>query len=168
MGRSLPRDDGAPADREPHPRLRLERFLPYRLSVLANIVSRSVARLYAARFGLTIPEWRAMAVLGRGEPLSSNEIAARTEMDKVQVSRAIGRMEKAGLVRRATDRQDRRRGVLRLSAAGLRIYERIVPTALGYEKRLIAALSEEERRALDRLLAKLHARAAELDTAGEG
>ena len=168
MGRGLPRDDGVAVGREPHPRLRLERFLPYRLSVLANIVSRSVARLYAARFGLTIPEWRAMAVLGRGEPLSSNEIAARTEMDKVQVSRAIGRMEKAGLVRRATDRQDRRRGLLRLSAAGLRIYERIVPTALGYEERLIAVLSEEERRALDRLLAKLHAHAVELDAAGEG
>jgi len=38
--------------------LRLETFLPYRLSVLANEVSTRLASVYAERFGLTIPEWR--------------------------------------------------------------------------------------------------------------
>lgn len=95
--------------------LDLDAFMPYRLSVLSNVISRSVAALYADRFGLTIPEWRVMAVLGleetREEAMCANAVAARTEMDKVQVSRAVTRMTQGGLVARATDPQDRRRAV---------------------------------------------------------
>ena len=74
--------------------LDLAAFLPYRLSVLANTISRSFARLYAARFDLTIPEWRVMAVLGAYAPLSAGDVAARTAMDKVGVSRAVARMSR--------------------------------------------------------------------------
>src|SRR5689334_13638909 len=74
------------------PTLHLTRFLPYRLSVLANTVSHTLAKLYEKRFGITIPEWRIIAVLGGGETMSAGEIAQRTAMDKVQVSRAISRM----------------------------------------------------------------------------
>jgi DNA-binding MarR family transcriptional regulator len=149
-------------------RLALERFVPYRLSVLANTVSRDVARIYDARFGLSVPEWRVMAVLGRFEPLAANAVAARTAMDKVRVSRAVARLLRAGLVARATDRHDRRRSVLRLSARGLAIYAAIVPLALAVEAKLLAALRPAERAALDRLLAKLQARAERLAAGGGG
>ncbi|MDH3476666.1 MAG: MarR family transcriptional regulator, partial [Rhodospirillales bacterium] len=36
----------------------LETFLPYRLSVVTNRVSRAFARRYSAEFGLSVPEWR--------------------------------------------------------------------------------------------------------------
>jgi DNA-binding MarR family transcriptional regulator len=70
----------------------LERFVPYRVSVLAQLMSRELARVYADRFDLTIPEWRVMAVLGDTPDLSANEICARTVQDKVPVSRAIRRL----------------------------------------------------------------------------
>ena len=70
----------------------LEHFVPYRLSVLANTVSRTIAAEYQARFGLSIPEWRVMAVLGRYAPLSASGICERTAMDKVRVSRAVSRL----------------------------------------------------------------------------
>jgi len=38
------------------PHLELESFLPYHLSVLANKVSNAIARDYADRFGITVPE----------------------------------------------------------------------------------------------------------------
>jgi len=135
----------------------LERFLPYRLSVLSNTVSRAISREYQQQFGLSIPQWRVMAVLGRFPDLSANEVAEKTAMDKVMVSRAVASLLDDGRLERQTDPRDRRRSVLRLSAEGRAIYRRIVPQALGYEARLLQALSPAERAALDRILDRLQA-----------
>lgn len=143
--------------------LALDSFLPYRLSVLANTVSQSIARLYSERFGLSTAEWRAMAVLGAYAPLSAGDVAQRTAMDKVRVSRAIARLVRRGLVDRRTDGGDRRRSVLRLSREGGRVYRDIMPSALAVEAELLAALPEAERRALDRLLTALQAQAQRLN-----
>jgi len=145
--------------------LHLTRFLPYRLSVLANTVSHTVAKLYEKRFGITIPEWRIIAVLGGGETLSAGEIAQRTAMDKVQVSRAISRMLDSALILRESGDTDRRKALLTLTPKALAIYTEIVPMALAYEAELTDALPEEERALLDRLIARLQARADQLATA---
>jgi len=137
----------------------LERFLPYRLSVLMLRISNAIARSYERRFRLSVPEWRVMAVLGRFGPLSANGVAEKTQMDKVRVSRAVARLAAAGRVSRRTDRLDRRRSILALTAAGDAIHREIVPHAERVEARLLAGLDEAERAALDRLLAKLEARA---------
>ncbi len=154
---------GNARDREAsRPVLALERFLPYRLSVLANRVSGIIAGAYAKDFGLTIPEWRVMAVLGRFPGLSAADVVARTAMDKVRVSRAVTALRGAGRLERETDTHDRRRTRLRLSPAGHAIYRRIAPVALGYEARLLEALTPEERKTLDALLDRLHAQAEQL------
>lgn len=148
--------------------LYLDDFIPYRLSVLSNLISRSVAALYAERFGLTIPEWRVMAVLGlegTRHDVSANAVAERTEMDKVQVSRAVARMTQAGLVTRTTDKADRRRALLELTDKGRQVYREIVPAALAYEAELLNSLSASERTALDHLLAKLSRAARDLGPA---
>lgn len=135
--------------------LDLPRFLPYRLSVAANAVSRRLARVYQDRFDLTVPEWRVMATLGRFPGLSANQVAERTAMDKVQVSRAVTRLARAGRISRRIDEGDRRRVALSLSAAGRAVYREIVPLARAYEKEILARLGEDERRALETALAKL-------------
>ncbi|MBX3700227.1 MAG: MarR family transcriptional regulator [Dokdonella sp.] len=135
--------------------LELHEFLPYRLSVLANRSSDTLAREYSQRFGLGVTEWRVMAVLGRYPGLSANEVAQRTAMDKVAVSRAVARLLAADRLRREFADHDRRRSVLRLSAAGQAIYEQIVPLALGYEKLILAGMSRSERELLFRLLDRL-------------
>ncbi|HXA69521.1 MAG TPA: MarR family winged helix-turn-helix transcriptional regulator [Stellaceae bacterium] len=137
----------------------LERFLPYRLSVLMLRISNAIARSYERRFRLSVPEWRVMAVLGRFGPLSANGVAEKTQMDKVRVSRAVARLMAAGRLSRRTDRMDRRRSILALTTAGEAIHREIVPHAERVEARLLAGLDEAERAALDRLLAKLEARA---------
>jgi len=146
----------ASADGSP---LRLDRFLPYRLSVLANRTSGALARVYAERFRLSVPQWRVMAVLAETPELSANQVAERTAMDKVMVSRAVTGLLRSKRVRRATDRGDRRRSVLRLSERGLAVYREIVPLARAYEARLLAALAPADRAALDRLLDALSAAA---------
>ena len=80
--------------------LRLDRFLPYELSVLAATASRRLADEYETRFGLQMAEWRVMAVLGFFHPMSSNGIVERTSMDKAKVSRAVSRLIRRGLLTR--------------------------------------------------------------------
>ncbi len=141
-----------------HTILELDRFLPYRLSVLSNRISQDLANLYAERFDLNVTEWRVMAVLGRYPELSATEVAERTAMDKVAISRAVTSLLAGGRLKRRTHGADRRRSVLSLTAKGLRVYDEIVPLALAYERRLLEGLPEEERAALHRLLTRMEER----------
>lgn len=135
--------------------LELEHFLPYRLSVLSNRVSGAIARVYSERFDLGVTEWRVMAVLGRYPGLSASEVAQRTAMDKVAVSRAVASLLDSGRLERETHGDDRRRSVLRLSSAGKAIYAEVAPMALDFEQRLLAGMDATERALLFRLLDRL-------------
>jgi DNA-binding MarR family transcriptional regulator len=137
--------------------LELDRFLPYRLSVLSNTISQAIAREYAERFELSVTEWRVIAVLGRYSDVSASEVAERTAMDKVAVSRAVASLIEAGRVRREVHGADRRRSVLALTGKGRKVYEQVAPRALATERRLVGLLDSEERRWLDRILDKLAA-----------
>ena len=139
------------------PELDLDRFMPYRLSVLTNRVSSAIARHYSERFNLSIPEWRVIAVLGQNPGLSAREVAERTAMDKVQVSRAVASLLAAKRLTKAAHVSDGRVAHLSLSAKGRAIYEDVVPLALGLEKRLLEVLTVKEREMLDQLLTKLSA-----------
>jgi len=146
-------------------KLHLEKFLPYRLSVLSNTVSSAIAAAYFANFGLSIPEWRVMAILAANPGLSAAEVTARTAMDKVAVSRAVATLLAAGRLRRTTVPADRRRTHLALTPAGAGVYSRVVPMALEYERKLVAPLSRRDRATLDRILRELLGRSIELGPA---
>ncbi len=144
------------------PRVDLETFIPYRLSVLSNFVSGSIATIYSERFNISIMEWRVIAVLGNYQPLSANEICEHTNMDKVQVSRAVSSLTKSGRVLRKTDKKDRRKSQLRLAVKGMKVYQQIVPLALERERQLLTPFNAKEIKEFDQLLSKLEVRAREL------
>ena len=146
--------------------IKLEEFLPYRLSVLANQVSRGIAGTYSERFGLSITEWRVIAILGRFDNIPASAVAARSAMDKVAISRAVRRLLDLGLIRRQEGRNDRRSKPLALTDAGHEVYLAIAPAALAFEAKLLAALSAEERKSLDLIIDKLMAAVDECDRAG--
>ncbi len=137
------------------PLLKLDGFLPYRISVLANTISTTLASAYSRQFDLRIPEWRVLATLGGYPDSSAREVAQRTAMDKVAVSRAVSNLMDQGRVSSAIDSGDRRRTLLRLSADGEALLARIVPLAHAYESRLLETLSVEERVQFESLLHKL-------------
>jgi DNA-binding MarR family transcriptional regulator len=142
--------------------IELESFLPYRLSVLANVTSSAIAAAYEERFGLTIPEWRVIAVLTRYPGLSAREVAQKTRMDAVAVSRAVNRLLRAGRLRRAVAPDDRRRSVLQVSAAGAAVYRDVAPLALEFERSLLESIAPADRDMLERVLGVLTARAEAL------
>ncbi|MET4676171.1 MULTISPECIES: MarR family winged helix-turn-helix transcriptional regulator [unclassified Luteibacter] len=138
-----------------HAPLELERFLPYRLSILSNTVSQSIAAEYEGRFQLSMTEWRVMTILARFPEISAREVVERTAMDKVAVSRAVARLVEKGRVDRGTHDDDKRRSVLQLSEAGWAIHDEVAPMARAHERELLARLDEAERAQLDIILDKL-------------
>ena len=144
----------APATAE-HAPLQLEHFLPYRLSILSNTISQTIANDYQKRYDLSMTEWRVMAVLARFEGLSAREVADRTAMDKVAVSRALARLVDAGRVSRHVHDNDKRRSVLDLTEEGWAIHGMVAPMARQREREVLDKLDAQERIWLDRILDKL-------------
>lgn len=134
---------------------RLEAFFPYLVRRYYRATSQTVKNVYQTRYGLSVNEWRTMAVLNDYEPLSAKEIVARSSMDKVNVSRAISSLQEAGRLERHVDPTDRRRVLLRLTAQGKKIMRELVPLVLGVEERLLQGLSAEEQGTLLRLMQKV-------------
>ena len=137
----------------------LEDFLPYRLAVTSHPVSTNIARVYDKKFGLTIQEWRVMAILGRFPGLSAVEVAERTMLDKVAVSRAVTKLIKNGRLDREFADADRRRSILNLTEEGRRVHDEIAPLALQFERDLLHGLSEEDIQRFNIVMERLLARA---------
>ncbi|MEO9968823.1 MAG: MarR family winged helix-turn-helix transcriptional regulator [Hyphomonadaceae bacterium] len=143
------------ADTTGNTTLRLGDFLPYRFSVLSNTISKQIASRYQTDFGLTLWQWRVMAVIGERTGLSASDIVSLTAMDKVAVSRAVTGLIEQGRLERVTAAADARRSYLHLTAAGQDIYDKIVPLAQAELDRIAATLSETEFEQLNQILTKL-------------
>ncbi len=137
----------------------LSRFMPYRLAVAAESVSRALAAVYSERFGLTRDEWRVIAQLADVKELKATDLGQRTSLPKMQVSRAATRLEQDGLIARETDAADRRNLVMRLTPAGRALYRHLEPVVLERERDLLAALAPQERAAFEAALAQIEATA---------
>ena len=140
----------------------LENFLPYRLSITSHTVSTNIARIYEKRFGVSIPEWRVIAVLGRYPGLSAVEVADRTLMDKVAVSRAVTKLIKNGRIDREFADADRRRSILNLSKHGRAVHNEIAPLALQFERELLQDISEQDYETFSTVLEQLLDKARKL------
>ena len=143
----------------PDKELILEDFMPYKLAILSHTVSSLIARVYDKRFGLTIPEWRVIAIVGRFPGLSAVEVAERTMLDKVAISRAVTKLIKANRIDREFADADRRRSILTLSEEGRKVHNEVAPLALGMEQDLLHGLSDEQIETLNICIERLLARA---------
>ena len=145
------------------PSLKLDQFLPYRLSIASNRVSSAIATAYQALFGLRIPEWRLIAVIAESDGLTQQALGAATRMDKVTVSRAAIALVDRGLVERRPNPDDQRSHLLSLTAAGQTLYESVAPKALELEAQVFAGFSAGELATFKAMLERLEASAASLD-----
>jgi DNA-binding MarR family transcriptional regulator len=146
--------------------LDLRDFLPYRLAVLSEAVSRSIAELYTRRFELSRDEWRVLAALAGSGTMKTRDAALYTTLDKMQVSRAVAALEKRGLITREADPEDRRNRILSLTAAGRALLRKLMPMVQAREAFLLEALTADERAMLDAAADKLLARARQLQRQG--
>jgi DNA-binding MarR family transcriptional regulator len=142
--------------------LKLEQFLPYRINVVASVVSQALSRIYAERYGIGVPEWRVLVTLGEYGTMTGKAVGARSHMHKTKVSRAVALLEKRKMVMRRTNRADLRESFLSLTPAGRAIYEDLTPIALDFAKRLEEGIPSADRAAFERAMQGLTERSATL------
>jgi DNA-binding MarR family transcriptional regulator len=139
--------------------LRLDAFLPYRLSVASNAVSTRISASYRKRFGLKVPEWRLIAILAEGSEMTPQALGNSARIDKINVSRAAAALIERGLIVARDNPEDGRSHLLALTREGRSLYTEIAPLALAMEAELLARFSPEERAQLDALLRRIEAAA---------
>ncbi len=142
--------------------LKLEEFLPYRLNVVASLVSQALSRIYAERYGIGVPEWRVLVTLGQYSMMTGKAIGAHSHMHKTKVSRAVALLEERKLLARRANRADLRESFLTLTPAGRTMYEDLAPIALQFTERLSDAIDPADRAAFERAVDRVIARSAEL------
>src|SRR5580693_6648142 len=151
----------SPAAAEQAP-LKLEQFLPYRLNVVASLVSQALSRVYARRYRIGVPEWRVLVTLGQYGVMTGKAIGTHTHMHKTKVSRAVALLEKRKLVARRANRADMRESFLSLTPNGRAMYEELAPHALDFARRLTEILTPADREAFDRAVKQRTDRSAQL------
>ena len=149
-------------------RLGLDSFVPYRLSVVSNLVSDVIAQSYDRLFNISIAQWRVIAVVGEAGRLTPQAIGARTRMDKMTVSRAVKPLIERRLLVRADNVADGRSHLLSLTDTGARLYADVVPAARAFEAQMLADFAPAEVAALMRALDRLEAAAARLEAPHDG
>ena len=142
--------------------LTLERYLPYRLSILSNRVSGRIAETYGDKFAISVTEWRIMAVLGEYPGISADEVSNKTQIEKSILSRAISKLLNRNLRNRERDPADKRRSMLKLSKTDQSVYDEIVPIAYDMEKELPNCFNAEETEAFSKLVDRLYEHARQL------
>ncbi|WP_174298041.1 MarR family winged helix-turn-helix transcriptional regulator [Sphingomonas bacterium] len=140
----------------------LDAFIPFRLSFTSNLVSERVARTYEALFGLSIPEWRLVAVVAETGGITQAAVGARTRMDKVTVSRAAIALVERGLLARVRHPGDGRSHMLELTAAGNDLHALVAPKALELERRIFEGFDPDELRAFVAVLQRIDAAVLDL------
>ncbi|GIT88759.1 MarR family winged helix-turn-helix transcriptional regulator [Roseobacter sp. OBYS 0001] len=134
----------------------LSEFLPYKLSVLSSRISKMLSKVYGAEYGLSTPEWRVLVHVARREKMSVREIHDSVYLEKPSVSRAVTKLEKAGLLAKSTCDADHRLVEIEVTASGLDVFNGIVPAALSFENALMSTFSDAERDQFNTLMERLH------------
>lgn len=136
-----------------------EGALVHRLLRLVNLLAKPFQERFGTRYQLSLAEWRIMMALAAHPGATATELSDWTGLHVMNVSRSVGRLARMNRVLRETDREDRRRSLLRLSRSGEALYRRIAPSAQAREDIVRSVLSDREaasfRRMLDRLIEHL-------------
>ncbi len=137
-------------------------MLLYALWQLQMCAGRPVVRLCEEEFGITRREWRVLAQLALQEGVMPSQLAERSGLDRARTSRTLTSLAGKGLIARVPRPGDRREVLLHLTDAGRALYAALLPRVAQINQELLSALTEQETRTLDGLLARLHARAQEM------
>jgi DNA-binding MarR family transcriptional regulator len=135
--------------------LDLKNFLPYRISVIEQQISRRIAEKYSEQHDLGRFEWRVLATLAMFNDITAKEIREFTLLEKMQVSRAISGLQRKNFITQKKKIDDSRSTLLNLSVKGRTIYQQIVPAVLEEEKKLFSILSDEELEFFSNIVNKL-------------
>lgn len=143
----------------------LERYVPARLTWIANKLSRGASQQYLNVFDVGIETWRCLVLLAIESSISAQQVSKVVGMDKSSVSRCFKSMQGRGLIKLRLDDQDGRLRVATLTRKGRDLHDQILGMALERERAFLSVLTEPERDTLIGLLTRLHENLPEVDKA---
>lgn len=156
MNRELPDSlEGATAPGKHPPVEGIEDVITFRLNVLVSIGERAGHQWSERMFGLSLNEWRVLALVRGRAPCRASDIADLLCMDKSQASRVIKALLKAKLIQNLPDPSDGRAVALRTTTKGEKLYEEVMAEVLRSNERILAPLSPDEVAAFSSTLDKL-------------
>ena len=140
---------------------RVDALIIYHIHRISRQWGRQSALLYEREFGLKLSEVWVLQLIGEFPDATMSRLTEHSHMDKAAISRAVGGLERKGLVERLADPEDRRLFRLNLTKAGLAIHARVLPLREARQRRLEDSLDAEDRAALFRAFDKIYAQLAE-------
>ena len=146
-----PRSGSAGRRREPAH----DRTLLFAMVRLVNLAARPFQEGIGRRHRLGLSEWRTLAVLHSSPGSAAIEIAQRTGLDKMSVSRALASLEGAGRIARRPDPDDGRRALATLTPAGRQLYRALCGQAAEREDTVTGTLDATERRRLRAMIDRM-------------
>lgn len=132
-----------------------EDHLPYRLLLLSRMIDRETARLLHKQFGLSLADWRLLAIGSAMGSSSASEIGAAGEIDRAEISRAFRKLEEAGLMTRDPDPKHRKRKIISPTEKGQALFREIRDERRRYFRSIMESLSAEDRLLMDACLEKM-------------
>lgn len=135
--------------------MQLETFFPYRLAITAEAFSRHLVAVYGHAYGLSREEWRLLFLIDGAGEITSLDLARRSTLDKVQISRAAQKLEEKGFISRAVDGEDRRLRLYAITAEGRKTFAHAFSEVEARAADILARLGSDDRAALERGLVAL-------------
>ncbi len=139
--------------------IQLHSFLPYQITVLADLIARRTAEIADRNGGLNLSQWRVMAAIAESPGRTAQDVVSVTPMDKAIVSRAVAALLDTGLLTRRASRTDGRLGHLFLTEDGQSRYSAIAVEVRRIERDFLKILTKDQK---DRALSVIAALANSL------
>jgi DNA-binding MarR family transcriptional regulator len=144
-----------------------EYYIPHRIQLLARMIDRETGRELQAEFNLSVADWRVLALTSTLGGSTAVEICNAFEIDRAEVSRAVARLLKAGLVRREADPGNRTRKNILPTERGRDVFERAVEKRQAYFAHIMQDISPEDIRRLGEMISSIAQRVDALRSASE-
>ena len=140
----------------PSAKLDLGDYLPYLVNRVGTIVAEQFGADALVRHGLSIAEWRVLAVLASNGGQRQIDLADLTSIEASTLSRLVSRLIRMGLVTRTRSTNSNREVVVKLSPKGQMLAARLIPIAREFESAAIAGLPRQELMLLKRCLRRMY------------
>lgn len=155
-----------PAMRE-MPMREFSRSLPMALLRAREAVMRHF-RASLRKHGLTEQQWRILRALGGVEAIEVTELARLAYLLGPSLSRILRDLEQRGLIERRSVKTDLRRGLVSISAEGLRLIEAVAPSSEAIYAEMTRRFGAERLAALHEMLSALETSLADMPLSGNG
>ncbi len=144
--------------------LNVRNFLTTQFAQTSNLLRRTITIPYATQYGLSVAQWRILALLADSPGIPFSDLVDVSASDKALVSRTMGSLVVNGLATMVSLNPARpKRVACTLTPKGKKLFQQVMPIAQRSQAQMLLTLTPSERESLLRALLKLRAACAIAD-----